>query len=129
MVSLASKKKNMFKESDDTRSAVTSASRKSVKSENYVVRVTILGLTGIMVNRKRCREANEASSKGDGEKNKSKDKKAFKLQAPQYYFPAKPNQMKAVVALSFNSTMKGISPLSKHLMVSSSTSLSHEEVK
>jgi len=59
---------------------------------NHVVRVTVLGLAGITVDRPKCRD------------------KSAKVSAP-----AEPRKMKAVVAFSRNSNMKGMSTLSKHL--------------
>jgi len=75
------------------RSATLSSPR-----NNYVVRVTVLGLAGISVDRLRCRD---------------------KRNRP--FYPAEPSKMKAVVAFSSANdwtSMKGITALSRNLVSS-----------
>mmetsp|Transcript_11098 Transcript_11098/g.12708 ORF Transcript_11098/g.12708 Transcript_11098/m.12708 type:complete len:1074 (+) Transcript_11098:192-3413(+) len=67
---------------------------------HHVVHVTVLGLAGITVGKQRCR--------GEKINNKSSP------------LPAEPSKMKTVVAFSRNSTMKGITALSKNLTKSPS---------
>jgi hypothetical protein len=61
-------------------------------NHNHVVRVTVLGLAGITVDRLKCRDKSNQPSA-----------------------PVEPRKMKAVVAFSRNSNMKGMSALSKPL--------------